>query len=225
MNNYKKIYEDISYNFKNSTLLVDALTHNKLTKTNTHPFQRLEFLGDRVLGLIIADILYNKFNNETEGDLTRRIHNLVCEESLAIISKDLNLDKHIILSESENKSGGRQKDAILSDACEALIAAIYIDGGYRNAFSFVKKHWKNYIDQDVVPPIDPKTKLQEWCQANSCALPIYEEIKRSGPDHDPVFVIRVKISENIHIEGVGPSKKHAERSAAENLLASNLIDT
>tara|TARA_Y100000590_G_scaffold468225_1_gene650080 strand:+ start:8810 stop:9481 length:672 start_codon:yes stop_codon:yes gene_type:complete len=222
MNNYKKICEDISYNFKNVEFLDQALTHSIQNTTKKNQFQRLEFLGDRILGIIIADILYNKFKNETEGDLTRRLHNLVCEEAIARVSRDINLDKYINLSQSENKDGGRMKDTILSDACEAIIAAIYIDGGYVSAFSFVKKHWKKYINKDIVPPIDPKTKLQEWAQSKGYDLPIYEEIDRSGPDHDPIFIIKVKVGENIHAEGSGASKKQAERAAAENLLANSL---
>ena len=137
MQDIKKIYDSISYEFNDEKILFDAVTHTTKAKRKNLNFQRLEFLGDRILGLIIADILYKKFQNESEGDLTRRMHHLVNEDTLAKIARDIALNEHIRLSNNEEKTGGRDKSAILSDALEALIAAIFLDSDYQCTYNFI----------------------------------------------------------------------------------------
>ena len=216
----KKLFDDISYEFDDLTLLNDSLTHTNKSKKKNSKFQRLEFLGDRILGLVIADILFHKFIKESEGDLTRRMHNLVNEETLAKIAKEINLSNYLILSYNEEKSGGRDKNTILSDSLEAMIAAIYIDSNYKSVFEFVSKHWAKYLSEIKNPPIDPKTELQEWCQSKGFDLPVYKQVEKRGPDHNPEFVIKVVVNEEFETEGGGLTKKQAERKAALNALIS-----
>jgi ribonuclease-3 len=214
---------DISYSFDDLVLLKEALTHTNNSKKKNLKFQRLEFLGDRILGLVIADILFHKFSKETEGDLTRRMHTLVNEETLAKIAKEINISDHIILSYNEEKAGGRNKNTILADSMEAIIAAIYLDKGYFSVFEFVSKHWGKYLSEEKTPPIDPKTKLQEWCQSKGFKLPLYHQVEKSGPDHSPEFIIKVVINTEFEIEGLGLTKKQAERKAALNALLSEYV--
>ena len=219
----KKLFADISYRFDDLALLKDALTHTNNSKKKNLKFQRLEFLGDRILGLAIADILFHKFANESEGDLTRRMHTLVNEETLAKIAKEINIGEHIILSYNEEKAGGRNKNTILADTLEAIIAAIYLDKGYASVFEFVSQHWDKYLSVETTPPIDPKTKLQEWCQSKGFNLPLYNQVEKSGPDHSPEFIIKVVINAEFQIEGLGLTKKQAERRAASNALLSEYV--
>jgi ribonuclease-3 len=219
----KKLFADISYRFDDLALLKDALTHTNNSKKKNLKFQRLEFLGDRILGLAIADILYHKFTKESEGDLTRRMHTLVNEETLAKIAKEINIGEHIILSYNEEKAGGRNKNTILADTLEAIIAAIYLDKSYASVFEFVSQHWDKYLSVETTPPIDPKTKLQEWCQSKGFNLPLYNQVEKSGPDHSPEFIIKVVINAEFEIEGLGLTKKQAERRAASNALLSEYV--
>jgi ribonuclease-3 len=223
MNNIKKISQIISYNFRDESLLTESLTHTGKNRRKNSIFQRLEFLGDRVLGLCIAKILYDKFPSESEGDLTRRMHNLVNEETLAEIARMISLNEYLILSYNEEKTGGRDKSTILSDSLESLIAAIYIDGGFEEVFKFIKSNWGKYALTNKKPPIDPKTMLQEWCQSKGYDLPQYVELSRKGPDHNPEFTIKLIFGGNIEFEGIGQSKKQAERSAAINALKSDYV--
>ena len=219
----KKLFADISYRFDDLGLLKDALTHTNNSKKKNLKFQRLEFLGDRILGLVIADILFHKFATESEGDLTRRMHTLVNEETLAKIAKEINIGEHIILSYNEEKAGGRNKNTILADTLEAIIAAIYRDKGHTFVFEFVSQHWDKYLSEEKTPPIDPKTKLQEWCQSKGFNLPLYNQVEKSGPDHSPEFIIKVVINAEFEIEGLGLTKKQAERKAASNALLSEYV--
>ena len=223
MSNVKKISQIISYNFRDETLLTESLTHTGKNRRKNSVFQRLEFLGDRVLGLSIAKILFDKFPSESEGDLTRRMHNLVNEDTLAEIARMLSLNEYLILSYNEEKTGGRNKSTILADSLESLIAAIYLDGGFENAFNFIKKNWEKYALNNENPPIDPKTMLQEWCQSRGYELPKYIEVGRKGPDHNPEFTIKIILGSGSEFEGVGQSKKQAERAAATNALRSDYV--
>ncbi len=223
MSNVKKISQIISYNFREETLLIESLTHTGKNRRKNSIFQRLEFLGDRVLGLCIAKILFDKFPSESEGDLTRRMHNLVNEDTLAEIARMISLNEHLILSYNEEKTGGRNKSTILADSLESLIAAIYLDCGFENAFNFIKKNWEQYTLNNENPPVDPKTMLQEWCQSRGYELPKYIEAGRKGPDHNPEFTIKLIIGSSLEFEGVGQSKKQAERVAAINALRSDYV--
>ena len=151
------------------------------------------------------------------------MHTLVNEETLAKIAKEINIGEHIILSYNEEKAGGRNKNTILADTLEAIIAAIYLDKGYTFVFEFVSQHWDKYVLEETTPPIDPKTKLQEWCQSKGFNLPLYNQVEKSGPDHSPEFIIKVVINAEFEIEGLGLTKKQAERKAASNALLSEYV--
>lgn len=205
----------LGYRFQDSALLKTALTHRSLDKKQSN--QRLEFLGDRVLGLVVCDMLYHTFPNEQEGELARRHAALVCKELVAEVARSLNLGVHMILSPSEESGGGRTNISNLEDACEAMIGAIYLDGGFAAATEFVERHWRNHLESIAEPPKDAKTGLQEWAQARALGLPVYEVVRQSGPAHAPEFIIRVQINGKSE-EASAPSKRAAEQLAAKKLL-------
>ena len=185
----------IGYEFVRRELLLEALTHpsalaaerrrDRRRKLVKRGYERLEFLGDRVLGLVVADLLWRRFEDEPEGDLTRRHTHLVRREALARVAEAIELGPHLVLSRAEAAAGAAGNPGILADACEALIAAIFVDGGFAAASSFVRRFWEPLIDEMEEPPRDPKTALQEWAQARGLALPAYELVSTSGPDHSP----------------------------------------
>ena len=205
----------LGYRFQDSALLKTALTHRSLDKKQSN--QRLEFLGDRVLGLVVCDMLYHTFPNEQEGELARRHAALVCKELVAEVARSLNLGVHMILSPSEESGGGRTNISNLEDACEAMIGAIYLDGGFAAATEFVERHWRNHLESIAEPPKDAKTGLQEWAQARALGLPVYEVVRQSSPAHAPEFIIRVQINGKSE-EASAPSKRAAEQLAAKKLL-------
>jgi len=190
----------LDYNFKDPNLLIRAMTHSSYGdgQRKTPDNERLEFLGDRVLGLLTADALYD-YSKESEGTLARRL----------------------LISSAEDRQGGREKTSILGDACEALIAAIYLDGGYADAKKFYDTMWLPILAEVVQKSAkDPKTELQERAMATNQALPMYEILERSGPDHRPLFVIEVSVDGIGSAKGTGKSKRDAERFAATHLLES-----
>lgn len=205
------------YTFSNPDLRERALTHSS-TQNKEYDNERLEFLGDRVLGLVIADLLFSHFPTEKEGGLSKRHTSLVQQKALASIATALGLADHLKLSASEMKSGGHKKEKILSDAIEALIGAIYLDGGFTAAHDFIDKFWGALLREQVAPPEDAKSRLQEWAQSKSLPLPQYKLVKKSGTDHAPLFEIEV------FVEGVGKAKaaavnkRAAEKSAALIML-------
>ena len=217
----------IGYGFARRELLQEALTHpsalvaehrgqrRKLVKRG---YDRLEFLGDRVLGLVVADLLWRRFEDEPEGDLTRRHTHLVRREALARIAKTIELGPHLVLSRAEAAAGAAGNPGILADACEALIAAIFVDGGFAAASSFVRRFWEPLIDEMVEPPRDPKTALQEWAQARGLALPAYELVSTSGPDHSPLFTVAASVAGGDRATATASSKRLAEARAAASLL-------
>ena len=214
----------LGHRFSAPDLLREALTH-----PSTGPqerggarfgYERLEFLGDRVLGLLVAEWLLDRFDDEAEGSLARRHTALVRREALAEMARSIDLGRHLILSAGEEESGGRENDAILADACEAVIAALYLDGGIDVARSFIRTAFADAIDLHESPPQDAKTALQEWAQARSLPLPSYRLLSRSGPDHRPEFEIEVSIPSHAPMTGIGASKRVAEREAAAKLLKS-----
>ena len=208
----------LGYEFTSSVVLDQALTHRSLAKTPQASYERLEFLGDRILGYVIADLLLDAFPNEQEGALAKRHADLVRRETLAEIAQEAGLGGHIIMSRGEVDAGGRENQAILSDVCEALIAAIYRDGGIQPARRFIKLYWDQRVRAPSAPPEDAKTKLQEWAQGRGLPLPVYEVVEREGPDHAPIFTVRVSVKGEETVDGVGASKRAAERAAAETLL-------
>lgn len=182
--------------------------------------QRLEFLGDRVLGLIVAEMLFNRFPAEDEGALAKRFAALVRQEGLAQVAHDLDIGRFLTLSRGEEESGGRDNPATLADACEAIIGALYLDGGIAAARRFIERHWQQMMAAELMPPQDAKTALQEWAQAAGLKLPRYSVIRSEGPPHDPVFEIEAMVEGHAPARGAGRSKRAAEQAAATQLLAS-----
>jgi ribonuclease III len=211
----------IGYRFKDGNLLDCALTHiSALTRSGSRAgsYQRLEFLGDHVLGLVISDMLFRNFPKANEGELSRRLADLVRRETCADMARKLELGATIRLGSSEAGSGGRSRDAILADVSESLIGAVFLDGGYAAAAELVEKLWDERMRTPARPLRDPKTTLQEWAQGRGLPTPTYREIGRSGPHHSPEFRIAVELPKLAPAEGIGRSKRAAEQAAAEALL-------
>ncbi len=217
-----RLQERLNHSFANPALLERALTHPSVSADRDHrggDYERLEFLGDRVLGLVVAESLFTRFPGEAEGLLARRLAKLVAKETLAAVAEDLDLGSFMRLAMGEDEQQGRSNPGLLSDVCEAVIAALYLDGGLPAAKRFIDAAWTTHIEADREAPSDPKTELQEWAQARGLPLPRYSEIDRQGPPHDPVFTIRVDVEGQIPLTGRGRSKRAAEQEAATQLLA------
>ncbi|MCC7429121.1 MAG: ribonuclease III [Alphaproteobacteria bacterium] len=207
--------------FRDPALLRLALTHPSAAEaraTNGPSYERLEFLGDRVLALVMAEWLLERHPREREGLIARRHAELVRREALAQVAEALGLGAHLILSRAEEEQGGRDKPAMLADACEAVIGALYLDGGLEPARAFVRARWGVLVEGHGAAPKDAKTALQEWLQGRGLPLPTYEEVGRAGPEHAPVFRIAA-VGGGARTEGEGPSKRVAEQAAAAALLA------
>ena len=181
--------------------------------------ERLEFLGDRVLSLVVADLLMARFPVESEGDLSRRHAALVRPETLARIARETEIDKALLLSRTEEDGGGRENPALLADVCEAIIGALYVDGGLDAARRFIESEWPRLMEENPLPPQDAKTALQEWAQGSGRPLPRYREIARKGPAHVPVFTVEVEVAGSSPARGEGASKRVAEQAAAAAMLA------
>jgi len=209
----------LGYDFRDPAFLRLALTHaSAVGVASSGAYQRLEFLGDRVLGLVVAESLYLTCPQESEGELARRYNQLVHLDACAEAARAAGLGDHIIMSEAEAASGGTQKAAILADVCEAVLGAVFLDGGYEPARAVVHRLWGDQLSDPGEVPIDPKTALQEWAQGMKLALPDYIEIARSGPDHAPQFTIEVRVSGYAPARGSGASKRAAQEAAASALL-------
>ncbi len=222
-----KLYElqkKINYEFKDEKLLNEALTHssysNEYKQAKNKNNERLEFLGDSVLGLIISSNLFTMKKELPEGELTKIRAAIVCERSLKEVAKSIQLGEFLLLGKGEDSTGGRKRDSILADATEALIAAIYLDGGFRKASDFVLTHMKDIISQAVQGKImrDYKTQLQEIIQRDCKETISYKLIDEFGPDHDKTFKMNVFLGEKLIGKGVGKSKKEAEQEAAKNAM-------
>lgn len=214
MKNLKDLYPALGYSFKEEELLKKALTLG--FGDHFSGYERLEFLGDRVLGVIVAEMLYQKFPKEPEGDLARRFSDLTRAETLAMIAQNLHFSKYLISACPSNKP--ELTKAVLSDVCEAVIAALFLDGGLEAARQFVVRYWEDPMNKFTVPPIDSKTKLQEWAQARALPLPEYILVDRTGPDHDPIFVMQVVVKGQPGVSASGKSKREASQAAAAELL-------
>jgi ribonuclease-3 len=210
----------IAYRFKDRELLDRSLTHiSALAGGNrANSYQRLEFLGDHVLGLIISDMLFRAFPKGDEGDLSRRLADLVRREACADVARAINLGEALRLGASEINAGGRMRTAILADVCEALVGAVYLDGGYDAAAKLVEALWGERMRAPVRPLRDSKTILQEWAQARGLSTPTYREVARTGPHHDPEFRVAVVLPSKESAEGLGRSKRMAEQAAAAAML-------
>jgi ribonuclease-3 len=206
----------LGYRFKDSDLASLALTHLS-AQTAGRSYQRLEYLGDRVLGLVVADQLYRAFPAASEGELSMRLAKLVRRETCAEIAAEWDVGPHVVLGPGEARGGGRKKAAILSDVCESLIGAVYVDGGLEAARDLIVRSWGERLT-GAEPARDAKTALQEWAQARALAAPRYEEAARSGPAHAPVFVMRVELAGYAPEMGEANSKRAAEPAAAQAFL-------
>jgi ribonuclease-3 len=218
-----KIEELLGYKFTNNKLLDEALTHPSISIQKSENdvifnYERLEFLGDSVLALIIAELLINKYPLEREGALAKRHSGLVHGEALAVIAENIGISEYIRMTSGEIAGGGRQNRSNMENALEAIIGAIYMDGGLEYVKSFISKHWAKAIEEMVEPPKDAKTSLQEWAQGRGLPIPVYKVISTSGPAHGPNFVVRVKVQGFDPVESKGSSKKKAEKACAEILL-------
>ena len=211
----KELEEILKYDFKNKSLLNQALTHKSLDNNNNN--EKLEFLGDRVLGLIISKKLIDKYPNEKEGIIDKKFANLVNKKTCVNIAKKLNLKKYLFLG-SSNKNLERSSDKILSDSLEAIVGAIYLDGGLKYSEKFILNFWETFIDNSIVTLIDSKTKLQEYSLKKFKILPKYTFFKKTGPQHKPLFKTEVQIPESKKIIGIGSSKKNAQQNAAAKLI-------
>jgi ribonuclease III len=217
--------ESLGHAFARPELAAEALTHRsaldrraELKSAFPHGNERLEFLGDRVLSLAMADLLLRRFPGEREGELARRHAALVRAETLVEIATTIALGPRIRLGDSERAHGEAVKPTILADALEALLAAVFLDGGFDAAAACVQRLWGARLSQQAVAPRDPKTALQEWAQARRLPLPAYREVGREGPPHAPVFVVDVALKGHEPARGRGGSKREAERLAAALLL-------
>ena len=214
--------KNIKYKFKDLNFLKQSLTHpsfyidSKSLEKKFNQFERLEFLGDRVLGLVVASLLFNKNINLKEGDLSKKYSYLVQKNFLYKISQQLSIQKYLLYD--FKKKNKKMLISILSDAVESLIGAIFIDGGYRAAFNFINLHWKPYLDIEISNIQDPKTALQELSQQISKKLPDYKLVNKKGPSHSPVFTINLKVLDLIKITADGTSIREAERKAANEAL-------
>lgn len=214
--------ERIGHKFANASLLEQALTHVSAIgrgKTRVESYQRLEFLGDRVLGLAISQMLYVAFPKHEEGELSRRLADLVRKESCAEVAQEWDAGVHVKLGSGEASSGGRRKTAILGDVCEAIIGAVFLDAGYEAAQGVVERSWRERMAAPRRPLRDSKTTLQEWAQARGLPAPVYVEIERSGPAHSPQFIIAVEVEGFAPAQAQGASKRAGEQGAARAFLA------
>lgn len=218
---FKELETQLGYKFKDPGLLERALTHASVRggKVARSDNERLEFIGDRVLGLAIAEALNKQYPEANEGELARRYNRLVRGEACAKVARNIGLGVHLILSESEAESGGRNKTTILADAAEALLGAVFIDGGFEKARAVVSKLWQDQSEPVPEVAVDAKSALQEWAQGQGLALPRYTVVSRKGPDHAPRFTAEVLIAGRAPAQGEGASKRIAEQAAASALLS------
>jgi ribonuclease III len=211
----------IGYRFNNPALLEQALTHiSALTgaRNRAGSYQRLEFLGDHVLGLVVSDMLFRAFAKADEGEMSRRLADLVRKEACADVGRAIDLGAAIRLGASEAHAGGRSRMAILADVCEAMIGAVFVDGGYPAAAALIERLWSERMRTPARPLRDSKTVLQEWAQARGLPTPAYREVERKGPDHNPEFRVTVELPNLAPAEGLGRSKRAAEQAAAAAML-------
>ena len=209
----------LGHQFARPDLLVQAVTHASLSSPTRPDNQRLEFLGDRVLGLVMAEALLGADTAAAEGQLAPRFNALVRKETCADVARDLGLGEVMKLGRSERMSGGRRKEALLGDALEALIAAVYLDGGFAAARAVVLRLWGGRVGAVEQDARDAKTALQEWAQARGMVPPVYTEAARTGPDHQPVFTVQVTLASGEMELARAGTKRLAEQQAARALLA------
>ena len=219
--NFKKFCTHILHDFNNENLLEEALTHPSLSKENKKKpnYPRLEFLGDKVLSLVIGECLMKKYPHEMEGVLSKRQACLVSGEALAEIALKIGLDEVLQVSRGEKNLGGTTNKRNLENALEALVGAIYLDSNYEGARKFILNFWSDFLEKNVTPPKDPVSELQELVQLKSKQLPQYLTVKSGGSDHSPLFISTVKIEhENLEFSAEGKSKKEAQKEVSKIAL-------
>jgi ribonuclease-3 len=214
----------LAYRFSDRSLAERALTHlsaapSDLEGGRLESYQRLEFLGDRVLGLAVADMLYAAYPQASEGELSIRLAALVRRDACAEVAAFWDLGRHLRLGLGEVQTGGRKKTTILADVCEALIGAVFLDGGFVAARALIERAWGERMRAIAAPARDAKTALQEWAQARALGAPAYDEIERSGPDHAPIFTVRVTLEGYPPDLGSASSKRAAEQAAAAAFMS------
>ncbi len=213
----------IGHRFGDRDLIARALTHLSAPAAGgpgrAQSYQRLEFLGDRVLGVAVAQMLYEAYPQASEGELSMRLAKLVRRETCAAVAEEWDVGPHVAMGQGEARAGGRKKAAILSDICESIIGAVFLDAGFEAARELVTRSWRARMDADVEPERDAKTAVQEWAQARALASPRYVEAARSGPAHAPHFVMQVILGGYEPESGEASSKRAAEQAAAQAFLA------
>lgn len=214
----KELEKRLGHRFGDPALLVRAVTHSSMSSPTRSDNQRLEFLGDRVLGLVMAEALLEADTTASEGQLAPRFNALVRKEACAEVAREIDLGAGLKLGRSEMLSGGRRKQALLGDAMEAVIAAVYRDAGFEAAKALILRLWGDRVNRVDADARDAKTSLQEWAQARRLPPPKYETVSRSGPDHAPVFTIEVRLDSGQNDQATAGSKRQAEQAAAKALL-------
>ena len=218
----KDLEKAIGYRFKNITLLQNALTHSSYANERWHDSlmsnERLEFMGDSILGMVVAEFLYRSYPDRPEGNLTRMRADMVCENALAVVANKLELGKHMLLGHGEEQGGGRNRPSILADAVESVIAACFLDGGMEAARGFIQQFILCNVSVKKPHNADYKTALQELVQQKKNQVLVYELTGESGPDHDKHFEVQVRLNDQVVGTGAGTSKKRAEQDAARDAL-------
>ncbi len=211
----------LGYRFTRPALLTEALTHPSVDTSRQvgRDYDRLEFLGDRVLGLIVSNRLFARFPDADAGDLAVRFNALVRKETVAEVAHAIGLGDFLHLSKSESQGGGRAKPAILANALEAVIGALFLDGGLPAAEAFVDAHWSERVDRTSDAMKDPKTRLQEWAQKDAMRPPTYTIVAQAGPPHEPVFTVEVQVGGRPPLRAEGRSRRAAEQAVAAAMLA------
>jgi ribonuclease-3 len=220
--------DTFGHRFRQPELLREALTHPsasppaaksaRVRPSRQRGYERLEFLGDRVLGLVVADLLYAAYPQEDEGALAKRLAVLARKDTLARVATAAALGDHLVLSKAESQSGGRRNPTLLADACEAVIGALYLDGGLAAAAGFIRRYWQPTMTAALEPPQDAKTALQEWAQGAGLPLPVYRTVRTEGPPHEPLFAVEVAVQDQPAVTASGRTKRTAEQAAAAALL-------
>ena len=217
---FKDLEKRLGYKFRREELLAQALTHASVRggAKKRADNERMEFLGDRVLGLAIVEVLSEAYPDASEGELARRLNRLVNGDTCAKVGREFGIGAHLVLSDSEMNSGGRDKDTILADAIEAILGAVFLDRGFEKSRDVVRRLWAGQLGNHPKAAADPKSALQEWAQGQGLALPHYVEVERKGPDHAPQFTSEVRIKGKAPARGEGNSKRAAEQAAAAMIL-------
>jgi len=217
--------DTLGHNFNSPEILLQALTHPSISAAKSlTSYERLEFLGDRVLGLVMAEYVFKKFPKESEGVLSRRHANLVRRETLVKVAQAIHLNRYVHLTPAEQRTGGRKKPSVLANCCEAIIGALYIDAGLEIASHFIIKYWTPLIEDSDTSLKDAKSILQEWAQGQGKPIPTYTVLEVAGTDHNPCFTIQVKVKDSKPAQGQGASKREATQAAAKALLTKLAIE-